>query len=51
MARVGYARVPTDEQTLDLQLDALRATGCTKIFEEYASGARTAWDQLTAALE
>jgi DNA invertase Pin-like site-specific DNA recombinase len=37
---VGYARVSTGEQTLDLQLDALRTAGCGKVFEETASGAK-----------
>jgi DNA invertase Pin-like site-specific DNA recombinase len=37
---VGYARVSTGEQTLDLQLDALAKAGCGKVFEETASGAK-----------
>jgi len=35
---VGYARVSTDEQGTDPQLDELRAAGCATILEEYASG-------------
>ncbi len=37
---VGYARVSTGEQTLDLQLDALTKAGCGKVFTETASGAK-----------
>jgi DNA invertase Pin-like site-specific DNA recombinase len=50
MARIGYARVSTDDQTLDLQKDALREAGCLDIYEEYASGARATRPELAAAL-
>jgi len=38
--KIGYARVSTPEQSLALQLDALRKSGCRKVYEEIISGAR-----------
>ena len=36
--RIGYARISTDDQNLDLQRDALTRSGCITIYEETASG-------------
>jgi len=38
--RLGYARVSTYGQTLDTQLEQLRADGCRKVYREKASGAQ-----------
>jgi DNA invertase Pin-like site-specific DNA recombinase len=48
--KIGYARVSTEDQLLDLQLDALRAEGCKRIFKEKMTGASRKRPQLQAAL-
>ena len=48
---IGYARVSTQDQTPELQLDALRGIGCEKIFTEKASGSQRDRPQLKAALD
>jgi len=48
---VGYARVSTADQNLDLQKDALNKAGCEKVFEDYISGAVSARPQLEEALK
>ena len=37
---IGYARISTTDQNLDLQIDALRNAGCERIYTETASGVR-----------
>src|SRR6266511_3972333 len=48
---VGYARVSTREQTIDLQVDALTQAGCTKVYTEVISGARADRPILAQVLE
>jgi DNA invertase Pin-like site-specific DNA recombinase len=48
---IGYARVSTTDQNLDLQHNALTAAGCTKIFDDTISGAKAARPGLDRALE
>ena len=48
---IGYGRVSTSDQNLDLQLDALKKANCEKIYTDVASGAKTERDGLRKALD
>ncbi len=48
---IGYARVSTADQTLDLQKDALATVGCTQVFTDVLSGAKSERPGLVKALE
>ena len=49
--RIGYARVSTEDQTLNLQKDALKRAKCREIYEEQATGKNTGRPQLEACLK
>ena len=49
--RIGYARVSTDDQNLDMQLDALGKAGCERVYEEHASGKNTERPELQRMLD
>ena len=49
--RIGYARVSTREQHLDMQLDALRRAGCLNIHEEKVSGSAKDRPKLDLAIK
>ena len=48
---IGYARVSTEDQDLALQREALRGTGCQRIYEEKMSGAKRSRPELNRMLE
>ena len=49
--KLGYARVSTDDQTLDRQRERLREAGCERLFEEKMSGARRDRPELARLLD
>ena len=49
--RIGYARVSTQDQSLDRQRDQLRWEGCERIYEEKVSGARSDRPELVRMLD
>ncbi len=49
--RIGYARVSTADQSLDMQIDALTAAGCERIYTEKASGSKDERVELMRAMD
>ena len=49
--KIGYARISTVDQSLNLQTDALEKAGCEKIFTDQASGAKDDRQGLMDAVE
>lgn len=49
--KIGYARVSTGLQNLDLQEDSLTSEGCKKIFTDKMSGAKSKRPGLESAME
>lgn len=49
--KIGYARVSTDDQNLDLQNDELQRIGCEKIYSEHISSTKAERPELNACLK
>lgn len=49
--RIGYARVSTEDQTIDLQRDALKRAKCRQVYEEQATGKSIGRPQLEGCLK
>ena len=49
--KIGYARVSTEDQTTDPQIDALTAHGCETIYSEHRSGKNTDRPELESCLK
>ena len=49
--KIGYCRISTSDQNLDLQKDALKQVGCERIFEDTASGSNDERSGLREAIE
>lgn len=48
---IGYARVSTDDQNLDLQHDALKKVGCEKFYDDHMTGSKINRPGLEAAID
>lgn len=51
IAKIGYARVSTKDQSLDSQIDALKAHGCDRIYSEKVSGRKVSRTELDKCLD
>jgi DNA invertase Pin-like site-specific DNA recombinase len=51
MAVIGYARVSTSGQSLEVQLDQLQAAGCKRLYQEKVSGADSTRSELATMLD
>lgn len=49
--RIGYARVSTEDQNTQLQIDALKSAGCEQLFQEKVSGKNKDWPELEVCLK
>ncbi len=49
--KYGYARVSTNQQDTKLQIDALLASGCSKVYEDKISGSKTDRPELNNCLK
>ena len=49
--KIGYARVSTQDQNLDRQIDQLKYAGCNKVFEEKITGTKKERPELNRLLE
>ena len=49
--KIGYARVSTTDQNLELQLAALKEAGCGRIYQEKISGAKRERPELQRLLD
>ena len=51
LMNIGYARVSTEDQKLEIQLQKLKQAGCKRIFQEKVSGAKRQRPELAKMLE
>ncbi len=49
--KIGYARVSTEEQNLDRQLESLKEVGCEKVFQEKITGTKKERPELDKLME